>query len=120
MKIKSIKTNLEKAKILKECSDSGKHLSCYYDEEPETNIKNIRKMSDNKYLIIPPYQYDQLENWLSLGNWQIIHPDQSEYKFINTFKLSEDEIKNHIDNNQIELLIDSFHDNIEWNVIINL
>jgi hypothetical protein len=122
MKIITLKTDPEKAECLDACSKEGLTLGIFHDENPEGLIKipaMIQKMGERKYVVAPPYSHEHLQTWLHLGNWQAVYPEDAEYDFFNTFKSSEGEIEEFLDENGIELWIDSFYDDTEWKVVWN-
>ena len=88
----------------------------FYDEEPEKDMPHER-VSESITLIHPPYDYDVLEEWLYLGNWHAIFPDNKDFQPFNTFKTKISIIEQKMKEGSIKLIIDSFHDDIEWNVI---
>ena len=74
-------------------------------------------MSDFIILVHPPYDYETLEKWLYTGNWQAISPGNKDYQPFDTFKTEIDDIEQRMKEAKAEIVIDSFHDDIEWNVI---
>lgn len=58
-----------------------------------------------------------MEKWLYLGNWQAVFPANREYQPFNTFRAKNSEIEKRMTEFHIKLIIDSFPDDIEWNVI---
>ena len=88
----------------------------FYEEEPEKNIPH-EKVAESITLIHPPYDYDKLEKWLYYGNWHAMYPSNKDYEPFNTFKTKEREIERRMKEANVKLIIDSFHDDIEWNVI---
>jgi hypothetical protein len=111
-----LKSDSEKRVLVRRLSDQKCSLMFFYDESPENTLPH-EKVSDNITIIHPPYEYDVLEKWLYLGNWHAIFPSNAKYEPFNTFKTKDFEIEQRLEESKIKLLIDSFHDDIEWNVI---
>jgi hypothetical protein len=88
----------------------------FYNEEPEKDMPHER-VSESITLIHPPYDYAVLEEWLHLGNWHAILPGNQNFRPFNTFKTKVSIIERKMTEASIKLIIDSFHDDIEWNVI---
>ena len=87
----------------------------FYDEAPGEHIRHDR-VSESAFLVHPPYDYETLEKWLYLGNWQAVSPGSFAYQPINTFKSKPTEIEQRMAEADVTLLIDSFHDDVDWNV----
>ncbi len=88
----------------------------FYEETPGEDLPH-EKVAESVVLLHPPYNYETLEKWLYLGNWQAIFPGNREYQPFNTFKTKDLEIERRMRDAKVTLIIDSFHDDIEWNVI---
>lgn len=106
----------EKAALIKRLSDERLSLMLFYEEAPPASISHDT-VNDETWLIHPPYEHGQLEKWLYLGNWQAIYPGNRDYRPFNSFKSKAAEIDARMQEAGIKLLIDSFHDDIEWHVI---
>jgi len=116
MKARIITNDREKADLLKRLSDQRIALMFFYEDEPPTSIAHNR-VADQTWLVHPPYEYSELEKWLYLGNWHAIYPSNQNYLPFNSFKSKTDEIETRLREAGVKLLIDSFHDDIEWHVI---
>lgn len=88
----------------------------FYDDAPRNDIPH-EKVDETKTLISPPYSYETLEKWLHLGNWQAIFPGNASFKPFNTFKTKDVDIENRMKEANVKIIVDSFHDDIEWNFI---
>ena len=88
----------------------------FFEEEPGKDVPHER-VSESITLVTPPYNYEMLEKWLYPGNWQAIFPGNKSYQPFNTFKAEGTEIEKRMKAANIRLIVDSFHDDIEWNVI---
>lgn len=116
MQVRILKNEADKRALIARLSGQQRSLMFYYDEIPDECLLH-EKLGDSIYLIHPPYDYDSLNKWLYLGNWQAIFPGRPDFQPLNTFKANDSEIALHMKHAQIHLIIDSFHDNIEWKVI---
>ena len=68
-------------------------------------------------LVHPPYDHETLEKWLYVGNRQAISPGNKDYRPFSTFKAKNSDIEQRMKEANAKIIIDSFHDDIEWNVI---
>ena len=116
MQLKILTTESDKQALLDQLSGAGYALMFFYDEAPDNNVPH-EKIAPAITLIQPPYSYARLEKWLRLGNWQAIFPGNKDYKPFDTFKTPAHDIETRMKEAGVKLIIDSFHDNIEWNVI---
>lgn len=116
MRVNVIKKRQDKQELIDKLSAQNITLMFFYDEDPEDKL-SYEKVGEDIYLIHPPYYYKTLKNWLYLGNWQAVVPSNTQYKPFDTFRTKEKEIEKQMDAFGISLIIDSFHDNIEWKVI---
>lgn len=114
-----IAKDTEKRDLISGCSCKNREILVLFDENPYDYLSDdisVQKIEENKYLIQPPYIYEELSKWLHYGNWQAISPAISSYEFIDSFRTSSEVVRKHLTNHKIELMVDSFHDDIEWNV----
>ena len=118
MKSKIIKKDKEKRELIDRLSNKGCTLMFFYEESPDEGFPH-EKLNDHVTLVPPPYRYEALEKWLYLGNWQAICPPNQHYVPFDTFRTSAVEIQERMNELKIEIIIDSFHDDTEWNVIEN-
>ena len=88
----------------------------FYDEEPE-GCHNCQTIDKSRILVSPPFDYPGLRRWLSSGNWQAIYPANQEFEPIDTFRTQITEMIRRMKASGICLIIDSFHDDTEWNVL---
>ena len=116
MRARIMKGESEKRALIGRLSDEKRTLMFFYEEPCREEVPH-ESVSEYITLIHPPYDYDNLEKWLYRGNWQAISPANSNYQPFNTFKTSGTEIGQIMEEFQLKLIIDSFHDDIEWNVI---
>lgn len=107
----------ERSPLFQKLSDSGKELTLRYDEEPidYNGIENvaIQQTGSHEHLIRPPFTYDFLSDWLSFGNWTAFTPAVKGLPNIDSFR-KEEEALNLLSEFGIEVLIDSFHDDVNW------
>lgn len=97
-------------------SDQSMPLLFFYEEEPGGDVLH-EKVGNCINLVHPPYDYNSLGKWLYLGNWQAVFPANREYKPFDTFRAKNAEIEKRMTEFKVKLIIDSFHNDIEWNVI---
>ena len=116
MQAKILKKDSEKQALIRRFSDAGRTLMFFYEEEPGEDIPHER-VSESITVVHPPYDYETLEKWLYLGNWQAIFPSNKNYQPFNTFKSRTTDIEQRMKEAKLKLIVDSFHDDIEWNVI---
>lgn len=119
MRAKVLTKDAEKKALISGLSGRNWPLMFFYEEEPVANLLHER-VGEFITVVHPPYNYETLEKWLYLGTWQAIHPADKEYKPFNTFKTKASEIEKRMSDAKLRFIIDSFHDNIEWNVIQDL
>ena len=105
----------DKRALISRLSEAGAELALFYDDVPETLPRNT-EVRDGVAIIPAPYDFDELEKFWNYGNWNLISPAKTDYKPLNTFKLSDSEIAQAMSLRGLSLIIDSFHDNIEWKV----
>lgn len=115
MRAQLLKKDVEKRALLNRLSTAGAALMFFYEEEPGEHIRHDR-VSTSVALVHSPYDYETLEKWLYLGNWQAVFPRSMNYEPFNSFKATLAEVERRMRAANITLLIDSFHDDIEWNV----
>ena len=116
MRVKVLTKDPDKQALIKRLSDQKVPLMFFYEEEPSESVPHER-VDEFITLVRSPYDYDTLEKWLYLGNWQAISPGNRAYQPFNTFKCKNTEIEQRMKEANAKIIIDSFHDNIEWNVI---
>ena len=101
-------------------SDAGNVLRILSDEEPidwdGIEKLNIEKKEEKVYFVHPPYSYRLLKGWLAYGGWRVSIPSDREIPVFDTFREDDSKIIETLDEIGVEILIDSFHDNIEWKV----
>jgi hypothetical protein len=116
MKIRILKKDSEKKALISQLSNEKRTLMFFYEEVPGKDLRHER-VSELITLVHPPYDYETLEKWLYLGNWQAIYPSNKDYKPFDTFRTKKPDIEQIIKEAKITLIIDSFHDDTEWNII---
>ena len=105
----------DKRALISRLSEAGAELALFYDDLPETLPRNT-EVREGVAIISAPYDFDELEKLWAYGNWNLISPVKTDYEPLNTFKLSDSEIAQAMSLHGLSLVIDSFHDNIEWKV----
>ena len=116
MRARILTREAEKQALIGRLSNDNYVLMIFYEEPPGDDIRH-ESVSKFITLIHPPYDYKKLKKWLYLGNWHAIFPANEHYQPFNTFKANGPEIEQTMKESQLKLVIDSFHDDIEWNVI---
>jgi hypothetical protein len=118
MRSRLIRHASEKADLIKRLSDAGVDLAIRYEEPPDAHSKLTYTLrSDGAVVVTAPYDYDSLEAWLYCGNWDAFHPPVFGFPGIDTFRARPAEIEAVCERSGVALLIDSLHDDIEWNVV---
>jgi hypothetical protein len=118
MRTRIIKRTSEKADLIRRLSDEGFDLAIFPEEPPGADSKlEYELRPDGVVIVSAPYDYDSLSDWLYCGNWLACHPHAEGFRPIDTFRMKPEQIAAACDRFGIALLIDSFHDDIEWNVI---
>lgn len=115
MHITVLRKDSDKQALVRRLSECKIPLLFFYEEEPGESVPHER-VDESITLVYPPYNYDMLEKWLYLGNWQAVFPANRQYTPFNTFKAKDSEIKQRMNEAKVKIIIDSFHDDIEWNV----
>jgi hypothetical protein len=105
----------EKRALISKLSEAHAELALFYDDlqEPLPRAKQIRH---GVAVMFAPYDFDELEKSWKYGNWNLIAPANTAYAFLDTFRLSDSEIAHAMQLHGLSLILDSFHDNIEWKV----
>jgi hypothetical protein len=116
MRVKILTKDSDKQVLIKRLADQKMALMFFYEEEPGEGVLH-EKVDEFITLVHPPYDYDTLEKGLYLGNWQAVFPSHRHCKPFNTFKAKDSEIEQRMSEAKVKLVIDSFHDDINWNVI---
>ncbi len=110
-----LKKEVAKRELFQRLSKGRCSLLFFYDEEPEGDF-SFENIAQFKTVVNPPYSYLTLEKWLYSGNWLAIYPAIREFTFVNTFKTPLSEVHEIMTKHGVNILIDSFHDDVEWNV----
>ena len=116
MKIQIFKSEHEKRGLIQRLSNDGIELAVYFDEDPDGSF-SYRAIRPGLLVVVPPFDFDVLEQWWYYGNWQAIAPVSPGYEPFDTFRSSETKIKRCLEVHNLSMIIDSFHDDAEWNVI---
>jgi hypothetical protein len=116
MQARIVTREAEKQALIDRLSNDNCALMIFYEEAPDDDIAD-ESVSEFITLIHPPYDYKKLKKWLYLGNWHAIFPANQSYQPFNTFKANGLDIEQTMKESKLKLIIDSFHDDIEWNVI---
>ena len=106
----------QKQALIRRLSDAQCTLLIFCDEPPGAGIQPV-VAGPQKYLLPPPYDLDRLQARLYAGNWQAIHPPNAAFAPVDTFRLGGAELEAVMQGAGLTLIIDSFHDDIEWNVV---
>lgn len=112
MRAKVLTKDAEKKALISDLSDRNWPLMFFYEEEPAASLPHER-VGEFITVVHPPYNYETLEKWLYLGNWQAVFPANEEYEPFDTFKTKPSEIEKRMSDAKLSIIIDSFHDNIE-------
>jgi hypothetical protein len=113
MQSRILKKEADKQSLLRRLSAEQCRLMIFYEDVPPDHIPH-EKAGECVFLLHPPYNYKVLEQWLYLGNWQAIFPANKNYQSFDTFRTEDFEIERKMRTANIALIIDSFHDDIEW------
>ena len=119
VKKQHVRDDKTKRNLIEELSQKGHPLLFFYDELPSDYLKGDIKVDaagKYRYIVNPPYSYDVLERWLYLGNWQAVYPPKTEFIGVDTFRKSVQDVEKQMHQYGVLILIDSFHDDIDWNV----
>src|SRR5260370_32767134 len=116
MRARMLEKKLDKKVLISRLSSEKRPLMIFYEDPPGPDL-TCERVSDSIKLIRPPYDYGTLEKWLYLGNWQAIFPPNRDYQPFDTFRTDESVIEQRMKQGKVEIIIDSFHDDIEWKVI---
>ena len=109
----------DKRALISRLSGAHAELALFCDDLAEVPPR-AKELREGVVVISPPYDFDELEKSWHYGNWNLISPVKTDYEPRNTFKLSDSEIVQAMRLHGISLIIDSFHDNIEWKVHENV
>jgi hypothetical protein len=116
MRANILKKESDKQELISRLSNERRILMFFDEEVPGEDLPH-KKVSESITLVPAPYNYETLEKWLYLGNWQAIFPGNKSYQPFNTFKTDRVEIEKRMKEAKVKLIVDSFRDDIEWNVI---
>ena len=116
MDIKTTKSEDEKARLIRSLSNAGVSLTIGFDEPIDVDLKHEIN-SNGTVTVFPPYDYATLEKWLYTGNWLAYHPNNIDFKGFDIFRASDDIIATQMNEFGFTILIDSFHDDIEWKIV---
>lgn len=105
----------DKRALISKLSEAHAELALFYDDLPEAP-PYVNLVQDGVAIIPAPYDYDELEKWWYYGNWNLISPAKTDFEAFNTFKHSDAEIAKVMRLHGLSMIIDSFHDDIEWKV----
>jgi len=111
-----LESDFDKAALIKRLSDKRHSLMVFFEDQPGPKL-SFEKVSETITLLNPPYEYEALKDWLYLGDWQGIFPASRSFQPFDTFRTEESVIEQRMKEAHVELIIDSFHDDIEWKVI---
>ena len=112
MRASILKKESDKNALISRLSDAKRSLMFFYEEEPGEDLP-YQKLGESITVIHPPHSYENLEKWLYLGNWQAIFPGNRNYQPFDTFRTDKPVIEQRMKEAKVEIIIDSFHDDIE-------
>ena len=115
MTTRVITKDKDKRAVISRLSEAHAQLALFYDGLPQTLPSNIA-VQDGVAIISAPYDFDELEKLWDYGNWNLISPAKTDYHPLDTFRISDSEIAQAMSLHGLSIIIDSFHDNIEWKV----
>ena len=116
MRTRILKRDFEKRELIGRLSNERCSLMFFCEDAPGEDVLH-EPAGESITVIHPPYDYETLEKWLYPGNWQAIFPANKDYRPLDTFNVSDSDIECRMNEAKLSLVIDSFHDDIEWNVI---
>lgn len=130
--------NDEKARVIEEYSSRNCDIAVSYEDPPSKEIARWETLREpyvmecperflfwkftakahvsGLYKIYAPYSYKMLEKWWYCGNWHLWYPAKVIDDGIDTFRSTDAQIQAYMEKHGLELLIDSFHDDTEWNI----
>jgi hypothetical protein len=115
MKRTILKTESSKQELINRLSDDGNKLLVFFDDLADAP-STVNVVEEGVAIVSPPYDYESLERWWYYGNWQAVSPVNQEYIPFDTFKSTDQNIECALQDNQLSIIIDCFHDDVEWNV----
>lgn len=110
-----ISVDREKRELINRLSVAKADLALFYGDF-EDLPSGLTRVTQDVAIIHPPFVFDELEAFWSYGNWNLVGPARLDWRFMDTFRLGDEEIGKAMRNHKVELVVDSFHDNIEWRV----
>ena len=105
----------DKRELIERLSNEGADLALFCDDLAEA-LPNSIEARESVSIVRAPYNFDELERSWYYGNWCLIHPANIDFSPIDTFRSPSAKIDQAMRSYGVTLLIDSFHDNIEWKV----
>ena len=113
MESRILKTESDKQKLLSRLSDENHRLLFFYDEVPPQNV-HCQQVKENVYLVLPPFQYKKLKEWLYLGNWEALVLDSTEFDLASILNTKTLNTEQKMYEANVRLIIKSFFDDIAW------
>ncbi|MEZ5501038.1 MAG: hypothetical protein R3E77_16600 [Steroidobacteraceae bacterium] len=94
-------------------------LVCYDEEEaPDAALQpHLANMGRGRFAITGGAPVKSLRDWLYLGNWQMMGPHDPQ-DLVDIVRASEGQAVRFVDENNLDILIDSFHDDSPWVVVL--
>ena len=115
MKSHIVKKDRAKRALINRLSAAKVKLKIYFEDLDE-GPSFVELTKPGIANILPPYDYDELESWWYVGNWILVAPNTATIDPVNCFRMSDRELSQLMESQQVSLLIDCFHDDIEWKV----
>jgi len=104
-----------KRALLARLSEEGRELLLFCEELPAQPARSSA-LRPGVWGRTPPHDNDELERCLYEGNWQAISPALLDYQPFDTFRASAERINGVMQGLGLSILIDAFHDDIEWKI----
>lgn len=115
MKRTILKKESSKRALINRLSADGNNLLIFFDDLADVP-STVEVVKEGVAIVSPPYDYESLEKWWYYGNWQAVSPVNQEYRPFDTFKSTDQDIECALHDNRLTIIIDCFHDDVEWNV----
>lgn len=115
MKHRHLSQDAEKKTLIDGLSAVGTELVIFFDEMPD-RPDCVQLRSEKVGVIVAPYDYERLEEWWYYGNWLVVSPAVTGFEPLDTFRSTLREVTDAMRASGVSLLIDCFHDDVEWNV----
>lgn len=101
--------------VLQKLSAAGEDLALFC-EDFEATTPRAKRVRAGVATLSAPFNFDELERCWYCGNWNLIAPAKTDFEPLDTFRQSDAQIAHVMQLHGLVVLVDSFHDNIEWKV----